>query len=221
MLILSGVVCVLTAVTYADNDVFGDDLIDINTEDINKHVASSVENLGELLCSEQKLLDSLIDFKIWLEKENDLSKDKSVKNMVNIITKLEKYKLFEKSSREKCLKHVSNPIHSFLLLKRTTKIWTQKLKHLKVNLKSCQNKELINIHFPSKGVNSFCIPEEVDYAEVIFDGYKVQYFYSYSGRGCGLDQPCDRVQHECFGYCGWKYYYQRQNSFYKFNFDCH
>merc|ERR1712106_398519 len=99
MLILSGVVCILTVVTYADNDVFGDDLIDISTEDINKHVASSVENLGELLCSEQKLLDSLIDFKIWLEKEKDLSKDKSVKNMVNIIIKLEKYKLFEKSSR--------------------------------------------------------------------------------------------------------------------------
>ena len=167
MLAIAGVVNILAVVTVADNDIFGDNLVDINEEDLQKHVASSVENLAELLCSEQQLIDSLVDFKTVLEVDDIVAKDKSALNMVNIINKLEKFKLFEISNPEKCLEHVSNPIHSFLLLKRTTRIWTQKLKLLKLNLKSCNFKDNIKSHFPNKRINSLSIPEEADYAEVI------------------------------------------------------
>ena len=116
-------------------------MIDIKKEDIQKHVASSVENLAELMCSEQRLINSLIKFKTIVEKEADICQDKSIQNMINIIEKIELYKLFEESSQEKCLEHVSNLIHSFLLLKQTTRIITKKLKKLKVNFKSMKNKD--------------------------------------------------------------------------------
>ena len=166
MWILSYLVCLVIKIAHADNGVFGDDLIDIKIEDIQKHVASSVENLAELLCSEQRLLDGLINFKTVVEKETEICKDKSIQNMIHIIKKIEKYKLFEQSSQEVCLEHVSNPINSFLLLKRTTRIMSKKIKNLKVNFKSIKNKEKIKIHFPFKEIDSLAIPEEVDYAEV-------------------------------------------------------
>ena len=164
---IAGIVWILTVPTFSDNDVFGDDLIHVNEQDIQKHVASSVENLGELLCSEQELIHKLLAFKSALEKEITVTKDKSAQIMVNIIKKLEKYKLLETLSQEKCLQHVSNPINCFLLLKRTTRIWTQKLKLLKLNLKSCNICDQIRVNFPSQRINSFPIPEEVDYAEVL------------------------------------------------------
>ena len=113
MWILSYLVCLVIKIAHADNGVFGDDLIDIKREDIQKHVASSVENLAELLCSEQRLLDGLINFKTVVEKETEICQDKSIQNMIQIIKKIEKYKLFEQSNKEKCLEHVSNPINSF------------------------------------------------------------------------------------------------------------
>ena len=164
---LAGVVNILAVVIVADNDIFGDNLVHINEEDLQKHVASSVENLAELLCSEQELINSLVDFKNVLKKENIVAKDKSALNMLNIINKLENFQLFETLNPEKCLKHVSNPINSFLLLKRTTRIWTQKLKLLKLNLKSCNCKETIKSRFPSQRIKSLSIPEESDYAEVL------------------------------------------------------
>jgi hypothetical protein len=97
---LSYLVCLVIATAHADNGDFGDDLIHIKKEDIHKHVTSSVENLGELLCSEKRLLDSLIRFKTIVEKETDICQDKSIQNMINVIEKIEKYKLFEQSSQE-------------------------------------------------------------------------------------------------------------------------
>ena len=67
--------CLVITIAHADNCVFVDDLIDIKREDIQKHVNSSVENLWELLCSEQRLLDSLIKFKTVVEKETEICQD--------------------------------------------------------------------------------------------------------------------------------------------------
>ena len=50
-------------VVLADNDIFGEELLDQDEEENRQHLASSVEDLGKLLCQEQNLLKSFAEFR--------------------------------------------------------------------------------------------------------------------------------------------------------------
>ena len=163
----------LLATVFADNDIFGDELIEVGRAAIERHVASSVEDLSSLFCREQRFLESLSNFKAQIVNDGVKSKGKSNECIINIIEKLEKYQINSPpTSDEQCIKHVSNPLHSFLLLKRLTKIWSQKLKALKINLKSLTKNTRQNLHFPEEEMASLHIPEDADYSEVLcfFEG---------------------------------------------------
>ena len=45
-----------------DNDIFGDELIEQDKEETLRHLASSVEDMGDLFCREQRLLQALANF---------------------------------------------------------------------------------------------------------------------------------------------------------------
>ena len=45
-----------------DNDIFGDDLVYQDMEETLRHLASSVEDMGDLFCREQRLLQALATF---------------------------------------------------------------------------------------------------------------------------------------------------------------
>ena len=53
---------ICSMVVLADNDIFGEELLDQDEEENQQHLASSVEDLGALLCQEQILLKSLTEF---------------------------------------------------------------------------------------------------------------------------------------------------------------
>ena len=50
------------AIVACDNDIFGDDLVEQDKEETLRHVASSVEDMGDLFCREQRLLQALETF---------------------------------------------------------------------------------------------------------------------------------------------------------------
>ena len=45
-----------------DNDIFGDELVEQDKEEILQHLASSVEDMGDLFCREQRLIQALATF---------------------------------------------------------------------------------------------------------------------------------------------------------------
>ena len=159
----------LFATVFADNDIFGDELIEVGRAAIERHVASSIEDLSSLFCREQKFLESLSNFKAQIVNYYGVkNRGKPDECIVNIINKLEKYQINPPpTSDEQCTEHVSNPIHSFLLLKRLTKIWSQKLKALKINLKSLSKSTRQKLYFPQEEMSALHIPEDSDYSEVL------------------------------------------------------
>ena len=50
------------AMVACDNDIFGDDLVYQDMEETLRHLASSVEDMGDLFCREQRLLQALAIF---------------------------------------------------------------------------------------------------------------------------------------------------------------
>ena len=118
-----------------DNDIFGDDLVYQDMEETLRHLASSVEDMGDLFCREQRLLQALaifhssasngIDFFSRLQKTIYPSvtvEDKAMSKLLRISGSLEKHRVMEFPTTEQCVRHAGNPLQAFLLLWRATKV---------------------------------------------------------------------------------------------------
>ena len=123
------------AMVACDNDIFGDDLVYQDMEETLRHLASSVEDMGDLFCREQLLLQALatfhssasngIDFSRRLQKTFYPSvtvEDKAMSKLLRISGSLEKHRVMEFPTTEQCVRHAGNPLQAFLLLWRATKV---------------------------------------------------------------------------------------------------
>ena len=113
----------------ADNNIFGEELAELREEEIRSHTASSVEvsnshfqskkipfmlqDLAQLLCTEQSLLATLSLFRQNITGEGGGRDSK----LVQILAKLEQWRVLAEPTEETCLQHAGHPVNSFLLLK--------------------------------------------------------------------------------------------------------
>jgi hypothetical protein len=60
--LLPGLLAAWLAIGASDNDIFGSELLEQDEAENRRHLSSSVEDLGGLLCREQRLLAGLAAF---------------------------------------------------------------------------------------------------------------------------------------------------------------
>ena len=123
------------AIVACDNDIFGDDLVEQDKEETLRHLASSVEDMGDLFCREQRLLHALATFHSSASNGMDFSsrlqktfypsvtvEDKAMSKLLRIAGSLEKHRVVEFPTTEQCVRHAGNPLQAFLLLWRSTQV---------------------------------------------------------------------------------------------------
>ena len=69
-----------------------------------------LQDLAQLLCTEQSLLAILSQFRQNITGEGD-------GKLVQILAKLEQWRVLAEPTEETCLQHAGHPVNSFLLLK--------------------------------------------------------------------------------------------------------
>ena len=146
---------------------------------IRRHLASSVEDLGVLLCSEQTILDALAVFLDSTSTSEDSEEQKITRVVANLLQY--KYSLFMDDTIHviffrlpstpnpvACVETAGNPLQAFLLLWRTTQVWPRALRRLSLHWRALRPKtqEAWRPTFPNSQLASFSLPDEQDYTEV-------------------------------------------------------
>ena len=110
-----------------------------SSQELEKYVAASVEDLSRLFDLEKEL---------WTIVKNYQKKDSSMKDN-EYIEKFFSQTQFEKFCSEPGLKHVSHPVKAFHALKRTTSLWEEMILRLEKQSKLKKAKQILR-KFPER-----------------------------------------------------------------------
>ena len=110
--------------------LFSDHFEENTEEEIQRNIASSTEDLARLYQYEQEMLDRLLEFSSLLKGSSIATKNTNVQKLLKICEKLDQFVQFDEEEGKSYISHMGQPIRSYHLLKRATKIWPQKLRSL-------------------------------------------------------------------------------------------
>jgi hypothetical protein len=162
-----------------------DDHFEENTEEeINKNIASSTEDLAILYQYEQELISRLLKFSSQLKDSNTFTQNKNVQKLMKMLERLKQFIQIDKRDLVRYTQHMGQPIRSYHLLKRATKIWPQKFKSILMLYKSLKKVTIATEgveQFPVDTIKNFPFIEDSEFSVGCIGGIlNIQRYYNIS-----------------------------------------